>query len=80
MTTLNATDAGKHLNKLLDDVADSHIPVRITGKRNAAVLLSQDDWNAVQETLYLAAIPGMRESIIKGMRTPVAKCRKELDW
>jgi PHD/YefM family antitoxin component YafN of YafNO toxin-antitoxin module len=54
--------------------------VQITGKRNSAVLVSKDDWQAIQETLFLTAIPGMRKSIQSGMRTPVCKCDKELKW
>jgi prevent-host-death family protein len=80
MTTLTATEARKSLYGLLDDVADSHMSVQITGKRNSAVLVSKDDWQAIQETLFLTAIPGMRKSIQSGMRTPVCKCDKELKW
>ena len=65
---------------LLDDVADSHMSVQITGKRNSAVLVSKDDWQAIQETLFLTSIPGMRKSIRSGMRTPASKCAKELKW
>ena len=71
MTTISATEARKQLYKLLDDVARSHEPVQITGKRGSAVLVSEDDWRAVQETLYLVSIPGMRESILEGMATLV---------
>lgn len=80
MTSLTATDARKRLYSLLDDVSDSHEPIQIAGKRNSAVLVGEEDWRAVQETLYLLALPGMRESIRKGLKTPVAKCAKELDW
>ena len=80
MTTITATEARKLLYKLMDDVADSHEPIQITGKRGSAVLISEDDWRAVQETLYLLSIPGMRESIIDGMKTPVEKCKPELGW
>ena len=80
MTSITATEARKRLYNLLDDVADSHEPVQIAGKRHSAVLVSEDDWRAVQETLYLTSIPGMRESIRKGLKTPVAKCHKDLDW
>jgi PHD/YefM family antitoxin component YafN of YafNO toxin-antitoxin module len=64
----------------LDDVALSHEAIQITGKRHSAVLVSEADWRAIQETLYLISIPGMRKSIRKGLRTPVEKCAKELDW
>jgi prevent-host-death family protein len=80
MTTITATEARKLLYKLLDEVADSHEPVQITGKRGNAVLLAEEDWRAVQETLYLLSVPGMRESIREGMKTPVEKCDEELDW
>jgi prevent-host-death family protein len=80
MTTLTATEARKSLYGLLDDVAESHTAVHISGKRNSAVLVSQEDWQAIQETLFLTSIPGMRESIQSGMKTPISKCAKELKW
>lgn len=80
MTTVTATEARKRLYKLLDDVSDSHEPVQITGKRGNAVLVGEDDWRAVQETLYLVSIPGMRESIIEGMATPAEELDAELRW
>jgi len=80
MTTLTATQARKSLYSILDDVAESHTAIQITGKRHSAVLVSGEDWNAIQETLYLAAIPGMRKSILAGMRTPVGECTRELKW
>jgi len=80
MTTMSATEARKQLYKLLDDVAQSHEPVQITGKRGSAVLVSEDDWRAVQETLYLVSMPGMRESILEGMATPAAELEDEPGW
>lgn len=80
MTTMTATEARKQLYTLLDDVAVSHRPVQIAGKRNSAVLVSEGDWQAVQETLYLSGIPGMRESIKEGLCTPVENCDKDLEW
>lgn len=80
MTSISATEARKNLYKLVDDVQSSHEPVQITGKRGTAVLVGEDDWRAVQETLYLVSIPGMRESIREGMATPVDECADELDW
>jgi antitoxin YefM len=80
MTTITATEARKLLYKLLDDVSGSHEPVQITGKRGNAVLVSQEDWDSVQETLYLVSIPGMRESILAGMATPTTELEDELDW
>ena len=80
MTTLTASAARANLYKLLDDTAASHEPIQITGKRTNGVLVSEDDWRAIQETLYLLSIPGMRESIRKGLATPVDKCLPELKW
>jgi prevent-host-death family protein len=80
MTTITATEARKSLYRLLDEVSESHEPIQITGKRGNAILISEDDWRAVQETLYLHSIPGMKESIVEGLNTPVDKCDEELDW
>ena len=80
MTTFKATDARSQLYRLIDEVARSHEPVYITGKRANAVLLSEDDWRSIQETLHLLSVPGMRESIREGLDTPVNKCSEELDW
>jgi antitoxin YefM len=80
MTNITATEARRRLYNLLDEVAQSHEPVQIAGKRNSAVLIGEDDWRSIQETLYLTSIPGMRESILAGMKTPVEECEEELDW
>ena len=80
MTTLKASDARTKLYRLIDQTATSHEPVLITGKRKNAILVSEDDWRSVEETLFLLSVPGMRESLIKGMKTPLSKCLKELKW
>lgn len=80
MTNLTVTEARKKLYTLLDEVALSHEPVRIAGKRNSAVLVSEEDWRAIRETLFLLGIPGMRESIREGMNTPLEECAEGLDW
>ncbi len=80
MTVITASKARSSLYRLLDKTANSHEPVQITGKRNNAVLIGEDDWRAIQETLYLLSIPGMRESIQKGLKTPVKECSKRLEW
>jgi len=80
MATLNATEARANLYKLIDDTAANHEPVIITGKRGNAVLLAEDDWNAINETLYLLSVPGMRESIIDGMQETLDDCANQLDW
>ena len=80
MTTLNATEARTKLYALIDETSTSHQPIVITGKRGNAVLLAEEDWNAISETLNLLAVPGMRESIREGMATGLDECDQELDW
>jgi prevent-host-death family protein len=78
MKTVSAARA--NLSRLLAESERSHEPVHIFGKKNKGVLVSLDDWRAIQETLYLLSIPKMRESIRRGMKTPVEKCSTELPW
>lgn len=80
MTIIKATDARSDLYNLIDEAAETHQPIVITGKRNNAVLVSESDWKAINETLYLLSVPGMRESIRDGMEEEVSECSKELDW
>ncbi len=80
MTILKATDARSDLYNLINKVAESHQPVVITGKKNNAVLISESDWNAINETLYLLSIPGMRESIKEGLEEEITECSKDIDW
>lgn len=80
MPTLTISEARARLYRLIDEAAASHEPIRITGKRNNAVLISEEDWSAIQESLYLLSIPGMRESIRTGLETPIEECKQELDW
>jgi len=79
MPTLTATEARSNLYRLIDEAASSHEPIIIKGKRGSAVLISEDDWRAIQETMYLLNIPGMRESIREGLATPIEECTRELD-
>jgi antitoxin YefM len=80
MTTIKATEARAKLFELLNWAAKSHEQIRITGKRSNAVLISEEDWRSIQETLYLLSIPGMQESIRKGLKTPVEKCDETLPF
>ena len=80
MKTITATEARKRLYKLLDEVAVTSEPVQITGRRVNAILVSEGDWRAIEETIYLASIPGMTTSIREGMETPIEECVEELDW
>jgi antitoxin YefM len=80
MKTMNASEAREKLYRLLDETAAAHGPVLITGRRSNGVLIGEDDWNAIQETLHLLSVPGMRESIREGMATPVKDLSKEPGW
>lgn len=80
MKAISATRARESLYRLIDETGASHEPVTITGKRKNAVLVSEEDWKCIEETLYLTAIPGMRSSIEKGLKTPLSECSEELPW
>jgi len=80
MPTLSATEARSKLYRLIDQASLTHEPIVITSKRGNAVLLSEDDWRSIQETMYLLNIPGMRESIREGLATTAEDCKEELDW
>jgi antitoxin YefM len=78
VTVLTAAAARANLHRLIDQAAQSHQPVAIAGKNASAVLVSAEDWAAIQETLHLLAVPGMRESIVKARAEPLAKSRRTL--
>ena len=80
MTTLSVTEARANLYKLIDDTSLNHEPVIITGKRGNVVLLAEEDWNAINETLHLLSVPGMRETILAGMQESIEGAATELDW
>ncbi len=80
MHTLTASEARANLYRLIDQTAQSHQPIHISGKRTSAVLLAAEDWQAIQETLYLLSVPGMRESIKEAMTEPLDASATELDW
>ena len=80
MNILNATEARSKLYTLIDEATETHQPIVITGKRGNAVLVSEDDWNSIAETLHLLSVPGMRELIKEGMKEDLSECSKELDW
>jgi antitoxin YefM len=79
-TPVTASEARANLYRLIDEANESHRPVLISGKRSSAVLVSAEDWDAIQETLYLLSVPGMRESIKKGMAEPLEKSAREVKW
>lgn len=80
MKTISATEARANLYRLLDEAALSHEPLVITGKRHSAVLIAEEDWRAVQETLYLLSQPGMRESLREGLETPLEETSENPGW
>ena len=80
MTTLNSTEARSNFYGLIAQVNESHEPVTITGKKGNAVLISEADWSAINETLFLLNIKGMRESILDVMKTPIDECSQSLEW
>ncbi len=80
MTNLTASEARASLYRLIDQASESHRPILISGKRSSAVLISAEDWQAIQETLYLLSVPGMRKSIKQGMKEPLSKSAKRLNW
>lgn len=80
MRILTASEARANLYRLIDQTAEAHEPIVIAGKRSSAVLVSADDWRAIQETMHLLSVPGMRESIREAMAEPLEGSAKELDW
>lgn len=80
MTSMNVGEAREKLCRLLDETANDHEPVLITGPRSNAVLVGEEDWNSIQETLYLLSVPGMRESIAEGLATPIGRCEEDPAW
>jgi len=80
MSPMSASEARSNLYRLIDEANETHEPVTITGKRGNAVLVAEEDWRAIEETLYLLSIPGMREAIRDGMKEPLSKSVKKIDW
>ena len=80
MKTINVTKARANLYRLINEIALSHEPIQITSKMENAILIADEDWRSIQETLYLLSIPGIRESIREGLNTPLEECSEELDW
>lgn len=80
MKMITATKARSNLHQLIDETTNIHEPIQIIGKQFNAILIAEDDWRAIQETLFLLSIPGMRESIREGLKTPIDQCSEELEW
>ena len=80
MTTISATKARDSLYRLIDETNESHTPIQITGRRGNAVLLSEDDWKSIEETLYLSSVPGMIESIKEARKEKIENCSEDSGW
>lgn len=79
MSIFNATTARTNFFKLMEEVIETHEPAYVTGKKGNIVILSEEDWRSIQETLYLDSVPGMKEKIIKGLNTPLDECVEDTD-
>ena len=80
MKTITDVQAQADLARVLEQAVASHEPIQITGRNASVVLIAEEDWRSIEETLYLLSVPGMRESVQEGMRTPVEECSTELPW
>ena len=80
MRTISVTKARSTLFQLVNEAASSHEPVQITGKKANVVLIAEEDWRSIQETMYLLSVPGMRKSIVGGLQTPIAQASEDPGW
>ncbi|MCK9386281.1 MAG: type II toxin-antitoxin system Phd/YefM family antitoxin [Nevskia sp.] len=80
MVNLTVTAARACFYRLLDDAAATHQPIYIIGKRHNGVLIAEEDWLRIQETLHLLSVPGLRESIRRGLNVPPEECKPSIDW
>lgn len=77
---ITASQARSDIYNLIDETAQSHEPIIITGKRHNAVMVSQEDWKAIEETLYLTSIPNMAQSIQDAMKAPDSEFSETVEW
>lgn len=80
MTLYTVSEARSDLYNLVDHVSEAHEPAYITGKRHTAVLISEEDYRAILETLYISSVPGLKEDILAGRNEPDDQSAKKLDW
>lgn len=80
MNAYTPTQARANLFKLIEETNQSHSPVYIIGKNSKAVLLSEDDYRSMMETLYIMSIPGMKDSILKASKAPLSDFSETIDW
>ena len=80
LKVMTVSQARANIYKIMDETALTHQPIMITGKRNNVVMLSEEDWNAIEETLFLNSIPGMASSIKEAMDAPNSEFSKDMEW
>ena len=80
MNTINVTNARKNLYKIIKSINDSHEPIHVSGKNGSVVMIAEEDWKAIEETLFLTSDPKLRKSIIDGMNESIENCSTKLDW
>jgi antitoxin YefM len=77
---MSVSQVRKDIYNVMDETAQTHEPILITGKRNNVVMLSQEDWNAIEETLYLNSIPNMASSIQDSMNVDDSEFSEDIEW
>lgn len=77
---MSASEVRANIYNIMDEAAQSHEPILITGKRNNVVMLSEEDWNAIEETLYLNSIPNMASSVQEAMKAPDSEFSEDIQW
>jgi PHD/YefM family antitoxin component YafN of YafNO toxin-antitoxin module len=80
MPVLSVKNVKERLDTILEAIQDTYEPLIIAGEKHSAVLISEDVWRSIEETLYLSSIPGMKESIISGMKEKIEDCRSTIEW
>ena len=80
MHTITVSEARANIFRLMEQIADSHEPILVTGKHTNTVMISEEDWRGIQETIYLSSVPGMAQSIREGMNTPIEECNDKIEW
>jgi antitoxin YefM len=77
---MTVSQARINIYKIMDETSQTHQPIMITGKRNNVVMISEEDWNAIEETLYLNSVTGMADSIKEAMDAPDSEFSEDIEW
>jgi prevent-host-death family protein len=82
MKSVPITKARQDIFNIIEQTIVNSEPIQITSKKGDVVMVSLEDWSAIQETLYLLGIPGMRESILNGAKEPTSECKslEDIGW